>query len=102
MRSEPRPPPPPQPAAPVAKPPPVAAKRIVAPPPTAPDVQVDRISWHPKSERRLAWVRLEGSAATREVHEGDALGTLVVKEIRPSAVVFLHGVEQMQRRVGEH
>jgi hypothetical protein len=25
-----------------------------------------------------------------------------VKEIRPSAVVFLHGAEQLQRRVGEH
>jgi hypothetical protein len=49
----------------------------------------------------VAWVRLEGSSAVREVHEGDALGTLVVKEIRPSAVVFLHGVEQLSRRVGE-
>ena len=103
VRSEPRPPPPPQPAAPVAKPPPVAAKRVLAPPPpSAPEVQVERTSWHPKPERRVAWVRLEGSAATREIHEGDALGTLVVKEIRPSAVVFLHGTDELQRRVGEH
>jgi len=63
---------------------------------------VERTSWHPKPERRVAWVRLEGSSAVREVREGDALGTLVVKEIRPSAVVFLHGAEQLQRRVGEH
>jgi hypothetical protein len=103
VRSEPRPPPPPQPAAPVAKPPPVAAKRVLAPPPpSAPEVQVERTSWHPKPERRVAWVRLEGSVAAREVHEGDALGTLVVKEIRPSAVVFLHGTAELQRRVGEH
>jgi hypothetical protein len=103
VRSEPRPPPPPQPAAPAVKPPPVTAKRVLAPPPpSAPEVQVERTSWHPKPERRVAWVRLEGSAATREVHEGDALGTLVVKEIRPSAVVFLHGADELQRRVGEH
>jgi hypothetical protein len=113
-RSEPRPPPPPQAAAPVVKPPrvaasapapkpPVAAKRAPAPPPpSAPAVQVERTSWHPKPGRRVAWVRLEGSSVVREVHEGDALGTLVVKEIRPSAVVFLHGAEQLQRRVGEH
>jgi hypothetical protein len=62
---------------------------------------VERIRWHPKSERRLAWVRLEGSSAEREVHEGDALGTLVVKEIRPSTVVFLHGAESLQRRIGD-
>ena len=40
------------------------------------------------------------AAAARELHEGDALGTLVVKEIRPSAVVFLHGAETLERRVG--
>jgi hypothetical protein len=101
-RSGPQPPPPPQAAVPVAEPPPVAAKRAVAPPPpSAPAVQVERTSWHPKPERRVAWVRLEGSAAAREVHEGDALGALVVQEIRPSAVVFLHGSEELQRRVGE-
>ena len=82
---------------------PVAAKRVLAPsPPSAPTVQVERTSWHPKPERRVAWLRVEGSAAMREVHEGDALGTLVVKEIRPSAVVFLHGTDELQRRVGEH
>ena len=112
-QGEPRPPPPPQAAAPVVEPPrvaasapapkpPVAAKRVPAPPPpSAPDVQVERTSWHPKPERRVAWVRLEGFSAVREVHEGDALGTLLVKEIRPSAVVFLNGTKQLQRRVGE-
>jgi hypothetical protein len=69
--------------------------------PSAPAIQVDRTSWHPKPERRIAWVRVEGLGAVRELHEGDAVGTLVVKEIRPSSVLFQHGAEQIQRRVGE-
>lgn len=88
--------------APAAKPPPAVAKRPPAPPPSAPTVLVERASWHPKPERRVAWIRLEGSGTTRELHEGDAVGTLVVKEIRPSSVVFVHGAEELTRRVGDH
>jgi hypothetical protein len=62
---------------------------------------VERTSWHPTPERRVAWVTVEGLAGTRELHEGDALGTLVVKEIRPSSVLFQHGGEPLSRRVGE-
>ncbi len=88
---------------PAAKPAPVVAKS--APPlapaaPSAPAVLVERTSWHPKPERRIAWVQVEG-LATRELHEGDVVGVLVVKEIRPSAVVFQHGADTLQRRVGE-
>jgi hypothetical protein len=64
-------------------------------------VLVERTSWHPKPERRVAWVRVEGLADARELHEGDAVGTLVVKEIRPSSVLFQHGGAEIQRRVGE-
>jgi hypothetical protein len=64
-------------------------------------VLVERTSWHPAPERRVAWVKVEGLASTREIHEGDAVGTLVVKEIRPSSVLFQHGSEAVTRRVGE-
>ena len=50
---------------------------------------------------RVAWVSVEGISGTRELHEGDAVGALVVKEIRPSAVVFLHGPDTLQRKVGQ-
>jgi hypothetical protein len=95
----------PKPAArPSAKPAAAAAAPVPAPkttPPPAPSVRVERTSWHPKPERRLAWVRVEGRDAPRELREGDAVGALVVKEIRPSSVLFLYGAETLQRRVGE-
>ena len=86
------------------RPAPVAAtapREPAAPQPSAPSVLIERTSWHPKPERRVAWVRVEGLSDPRELHEGDAVGTLVVKEIRPSSVLFQHGSEQLQRRVGE-
>jgi hypothetical protein len=89
----------PAPVAEPAPPPPAAPAPSSAPP--APLVEVERTSWHPSPERRVAWVRLEGLAGTRELHEGDGIGTLVVREIRPSSVLFQHGSEQLQRRVGE-
>jgi hypothetical protein len=78
----------------------VAAKPAPPPAPSAPAVLVERTSWHPSAERRTAWVSVEGISATRELHEGEAVGALVVKEIRPSSVVFLHGADTLQRRVG--
>jgi hypothetical protein len=64
-------------------------------------VLVERTSWHPSAERRTTWVSVEGLSGVRELHEGEAVGALVVKEIRPSSVVFLHGADTLQRRVGE-
>ena len=99
--------PPPEPAVakPQAKPKPAAAaakpKPKPPPAPSVPGLEVERTSWHPKPERRIAWVRVEGLADTRELHEGDVVGPLVVKEIRPSSVVFQHGAQEIQRRVGE-
>jgi hypothetical protein len=49
----------------------------------------------------VAWVSVEGTSGSRELHEGDAVGALVVKEIRPSSVLFLHGADTLQRRIGE-
>jgi hypothetical protein len=61
---------------------------------------VERTRWHPTPERRLAWVTVEGFVGVQEVSEGEAVGALVVKEIKPSSVVFLHGAETLSRRVG--
>jgi len=118
---EPEPPAPMQPPEPVAaKPappergslPPFArrqARAAVEPPPPAPaqklaraevpGVVVSSTVWHPQRDRRLAMVSLEGGAA-RELHEGDAIGSLVVSEIGPSGVVFLHDGVELRRRVG--
>jgi hypothetical protein len=48
----------------------------------------------------VARIEVEGSKGTLELHEGDAVGTLVVAEIQPSGVVFLHGGEKLHRKVG--
>ena len=82
-------------------PPAVAPKPAPPPAPSAPSVLVERTSWHPSAERRVAWVSVEGITGALELHEGDAVGALVVKEIRPSSVVFLHGADRLQRRVGQ-
>jgi hypothetical protein len=80
--------------------------RVEKPPPAEqlaraelPGVLVSRTVWHPQRDRRLAMVSLEGGAP-RELHEGDAIGSLVVSEIGPSGVVFLHDGVELRRRVG--
>ncbi len=60
-----------------------------------------RTTWHPRPERRVARLRVGGFAAPMEVHEGDAVSTLVVKTIEPSGVLFLHGSQEIRRGVGE-
>jgi hypothetical protein len=97
--AEPPPPPPiekpsPRPAAPKAPAPALVA--TVRPP----KVTVEKTIWHPVPERRLARIEVEGRKGALELHEGDAVGTLVVAEIQPSGVVFLHGGERFHRRVG--
>ena len=64
-----------------------------------PDVFVSSTVWHPQKDRRLAKVTLAGGAA-QELHEGDAIGPLVVSVIEPSGVVFLHDGVELRRRVG--
>ena len=65
-----------------------------------PEVTVRKTYWHPNPERRVAEVEVEGHKGALELHEGDAVGTLVISEIQPSGVVFLHGGERLQRKVG--
>jgi hypothetical protein len=80
--------------------PPTAIARSVAPP-SAPGIEVLRTTWHPRPERRVARVRLAGRPAPLDVHEGDAVSTLVVKTIEPSGVLFLHGSQELRKGVGE-
>jgi hypothetical protein len=92
-------------AEPVAPPPPPPAKpKTPAPAVVAtvrpPQVTVEKTIWHPVPERRLARIEVEGRKGALELHEGDAVGTLVVAEIQPSGVVFLHGGERIHRKVG--
>jgi hypothetical protein len=63
-------------------------------------VTVKKTVWHPVPERRVARIEVEGRKGLLELHEGDAVGTLVVAEIQPSGVVFLHGGERLHRKVG--
>jgi hypothetical protein len=65
-----------------------------------PEVTVKKTYWHPNPERRVAEVEVEGRKGALELHEGDAVGTLVISEIQPSGVVFLHGGERLHRKVG--
>jgi hypothetical protein len=66
-----------------------------------PDVSIVRTSWHPDAPRRSARVRLEESNKLVTLREGDAVGSLVVQEITPSAVVFSAGAVEIRRRVGQ-
>jgi hypothetical protein len=103
---------------PAAAPPPPAAKPATQPPPQLaeppapappaparvakirpPKVTVKKTIWHPTPERRVARIEVEGRKGPLELHEGDAVGTLVVAEIQPSGVVFLHGGEKLRRKV---
>jgi hypothetical protein len=65
-----------------------------------PNVYVARTIWHPLAERRIAVVELEGRAEALELHEGDAVGPLVVGKIEPSGVFFVHDGVELRRRVG--
>lgn len=69
-------------------------------PPPLPDLRVAQTRWHPQADRRVAVVEVAGHAGTLELHEGDAVGGLVVVRIDPSGVVFRHGRSEIRERVG--
>jgi len=73
-----------------------APKRVAA----AAPLRVVRTSWHPRPEKRAAWVQLSGAATAVAVHEGDHVGSYVVREIEPAAVVFADGSVEIRRSVG--
>jgi len=82
----------------VAPPAPAARVEKVVRAPT-PEVLVSSTVWHPQRDRRTAMVEYAGGAP-RELHEGDAIGPLVVSEIGPSSVTFLQDGVELRRRVG--
>jgi hypothetical protein len=65
-----------------------------------PRMVVQRTLWHPYNERRVAYLTVEGHEGTVELREGDAVGDAVVKQIDPSAVLFVHRGVEIRRRVG--
>lgn len=90
-----------QPPPPIARPP---APKASAPARVAtvrpPKVTVRKTIWHPTPGRRVAEIEVEGRKGPLELREGDAVGTLVVSEIQPSGVIFLHGGEKLHQKVG--
>jgi len=82
-----------------AAPPPDRALNVAAPKP-APPLSLERTVWHPVKDRRTAFVRFAGEQETRVLHEGDALGSLVLRSIEPSSVVFLDAGKEVRIRLG--
>jgi len=66
-----------------------------------PDVTVVHTAWHPRPDRRSAKIRLLKTNETLSLKEGDAVGGLVIREISPSAVLFLSGEIEVRLRVGQ-
>jgi len=66
-----------------------------------PELTVAGTVWHPDPGRRTAEIELAGRGEPLTLREGDAVGSLVVKAIEPSGVVFRMGEVEVRRRVGE-
>ena len=82
---------------------PAIAKAPSRPPPPPADpfpaLRVERTTWHPSAERRLAVVEVPGEGA-RELREGDAVAGATVALIEPSGVVFRFAGRDVRRPVG--
>ena len=65
-----------------------------------PDLIVKRTVWHPNPSRRIAVLQLADDPTSLELREGDAIGSLVLVEIKPAGVTFLHEGVEVRRRVG--
>jgi hypothetical protein len=102
VRSEPAPAPKPAPVTAAAEPAPAAKSKPTAPvqPQTGPEIQVERTRWHPLSDRRVAWLRVEGESEPREVVEGQVVAGMLVVEIQPSGVVFERDGNRVRRALG--
>ena len=59
-----------------------------------PSLSVQKTIWHPDADRRVAVVKLADAEEVLRLKEGDAVGPLVVKAIKPGSVLFKHdGIE---------
>jgi len=65
-----------------------------------PTFSVEKTIWHPDADRRTALVKLLDSEEVLRLHEGDAIGPLVVKTIDPNRVLFSHDGIEIQFDVG--
>jgi len=86
----------PEPAPPAATADPEPAVRNIMP-----ELTVAGTVWHPDPGQRTARVELAGRGEPLVLREGDAVGSLVVKAIEPSGVVFRMGEVEVRRRVGQ-
>ncbi len=82
------------------------AKPAVKPAPSKPAmpktaVSVERTTWHPLADRRIAWLRVPGESEPRRVVEGDVIDGLLVTTIEPSGVVFDRDGEKIRRALGK-
>jgi len=69
-------------------------EREVVPRAKLPTLSVEKTIWHPDVDRRIAVVRLTGAEESLQLKEGDAVGPLVIKAIKPGSVLFNHdGIE---------
>jgi hypothetical protein len=59
-----------------------------------PTLRVEKTIWHPDADRRVVVVKLIDAEEILRLKEGDAVGPLVVKAIKPGSVLFNHdGIE---------
>jgi hypothetical protein len=65
----------------------------------APKLQVEKTLWHPKADRRVAFIALGGEPSQR-IQEGDVVGRYVVSEIQPTGVVFLSDGKPVHYGIG--
>ncbi len=61
-------------------------------------VRVVRTTWHPRAERRTAWIAI-GDAEPREVREGEWAGAFEIRTIEPDGILFADGPSLLHRRI---
>jgi len=67
---------------------------------TGQSVRERTLFWRARRGDRTRKAVRDGSMKYIALHEGDAVGPLVVGRIEPSGVVFLHEQVELRRRVG--
>jgi hypothetical protein len=72
-------------------------KRIEVPP-----IRVNKAVWHPDAARRHAVVTFAQDGEALKLREGDAIGPLVVKSIKPGGVLFYHDGVEVRYNVGDN
>jgi hypothetical protein len=63
-------------------------------------VGVDRILWHPRAEKRRAWLVVDGEDLAREVREGEQVGRFAVTRIDAGSVLFRSGKTEIRYKLG--